>query len=163
MAFGQMPAPSSIPSASTTTSQRTLGFSSLGSTDSRGSTQSAVTAELIVEPRRRAGSKTPAIVTRRACLGLAWSSCSRCERAHSRLRRLRSASRLRRRRNVRCSHAVGRFRHLIVYMTLVDAVHVLAFTHPRRCPSYWAIYFCAYAQRMRRLTPVHSALRAVVN
>jgi hypothetical protein len=40
--------------------------------------------------------------------------------------------------DVRCAHAVGRFPHLIVYMTMGDAVHVLAFMHPRRRPSYWA-------------------------
>ena len=40
--------------------------------------------------------------------------------------------------DVRCAHAVGRFPHLIVYMTFGDAVHVLAFMHPRRRPDYWA-------------------------
>lgn len=40
--------------------------------------------------------------------------------------------------DVRCAHAVGRFPHLIVFMTLGDAVHVLAFMHPRRRPGYWA-------------------------
>jgi len=40
--------------------------------------------------------------------------------------------------DVRCAHAVGRFPHLIVYMTHGDAVHVLAFMHPRRRPGYWA-------------------------
>jgi toxin ParE1/3/4 len=40
--------------------------------------------------------------------------------------------------DVRCAHAVGRFPHLIVYLPFGDAVHVLAFMHPRRRPGYWA-------------------------
>lgn len=40
--------------------------------------------------------------------------------------------------DVRRAHAVGRFPHLIVYLPLGDAVHVLAFMHPRRRPGYWA-------------------------
>jgi hypothetical protein len=39
---------------------------------------------------------------------------------------------------VQCAHAIGRFPHLIVYMTLGETVHVLAFMHPRRRPGYWA-------------------------
>ena len=31
-----------------------------------------------------------------------------------------------------------RFPHLIVYLPFGDAVHVLAFMHPRRRPGYWA-------------------------
>ena len=38
---------------------------------------------------------------------------------------------------VRCAHAIGRFPHLIVYVLTHDAVHVLAFMHPRRRPGYW--------------------------
>jgi len=38
---------------------------------------------------------------------------------------------------VQCAHAVGRFPHLIVYMHLADAVHVLAYMHPRQRPGYW--------------------------
>ncbi|MEO7035516.1 MAG: type II toxin-antitoxin system RelE/ParE family toxin [Polyangiaceae bacterium] len=41
-------------------------------------------------------------------------------------------------RDVRCAHAIGRFPHLIVYMPFGDAVHILAFMHPRRRPGYWA-------------------------
>ena len=40
--------------------------------------------------------------------------------------------------DVRCAHAVGRFPHLIVYMSVGATVHVLAFMHPRRRPGYWA-------------------------
>ena len=39
---------------------------------------------------------------------------------------------------VQCAHAVGRFPHLVVYIVAADAVHVLAFMHPRRRPGYWA-------------------------
>jgi len=38
---------------------------------------------------------------------------------------------------VRCAHATGRFPHLVVYMRLDDAVHILAYMHPRRRPEYW--------------------------
>jgi hypothetical protein len=38
---------------------------------------------------------------------------------------------------VRCAHAVGRFPHLVVCLTTVNTVHILAFMHPRRRPSYW--------------------------
>lgn len=38
---------------------------------------------------------------------------------------------------VRCAHAVGRFPHLIVYMSVGESVHVLAYMHPRRRPGYW--------------------------
>jgi hypothetical protein len=38
---------------------------------------------------------------------------------------------------VRCAHAIGRFPHLVVYMSTDEAVHVLAFMHPRRRPGYW--------------------------
>lgn len=40
-------------------------------------------------------------------------------------------------KDVRCSHAVDRFPHLIVYLVLDETVHVLAFMHPRREPGYW--------------------------
>jgi len=39
---------------------------------------------------------------------------------------------------VRCAHAVGRFPHLVVYMISGDAVHILAYMHPRQRPGYWA-------------------------
>lgn len=39
---------------------------------------------------------------------------------------------------VRCAHPVGRFPHLVVYMLRSDAVHILAYMHPRRRPGYWA-------------------------
>jgi hypothetical protein len=38
---------------------------------------------------------------------------------------------------VRCAHAIGRFPHLVVYMSTDTAVHILAFMHPRRRPGYW--------------------------
>jgi hypothetical protein len=38
---------------------------------------------------------------------------------------------------VRCAHAVERFPHLVVYLTLDETVHVLAYMHPRRRPDYW--------------------------
>jgi hypothetical protein len=38
---------------------------------------------------------------------------------------------------VRCAHAIGRFPHLVVYMFAEEAVHILAFMHPRRRPGYW--------------------------
>jgi hypothetical protein len=41
-------------------------------------------------------------------------------------------------KGVQCSHAAGRFPHLVVYMVAADAVHVLAYMHPRRRPGYWA-------------------------
>jgi hypothetical protein len=38
---------------------------------------------------------------------------------------------------VRCAHAVGRFPHLVIYMIVGEAVHVLAYMHPRQRPGYW--------------------------
>jgi toxin ParE1/3/4 len=38
---------------------------------------------------------------------------------------------------VQCAHAVGRFPHVVVYIVIDDAVHVLAFMHPRQRPGYW--------------------------
>ncbi len=40
--------------------------------------------------------------------------------------------------DVRCAHAIGRFPHLIAYIPFGDAIHVLAFMHPRRRPGYWS-------------------------
>jgi hypothetical protein len=41
-------------------------------------------------------------------------------------------------KDVRCAHAIGRFPHLVVYLTADDeTVHVLAFMHPRQKPGYW--------------------------
>ena len=39
---------------------------------------------------------------------------------------------------VQCAHAIGRFPHLIVYMSVADTVHILAYMHPRQRPGYWA-------------------------
>jgi len=39
---------------------------------------------------------------------------------------------------VQCAHAIGRFPHLVVYTVIEDAVHVLAYMHPRQRPGYWA-------------------------
>ncbi|MBK7582510.1 MAG: type II toxin-antitoxin system RelE/ParE family toxin [Myxococcales bacterium] len=36
-----------------------------------------------------------------------------------------------------CAHAVGRFPHLVVYLQVADAVHILAYMHPRQRPGYW--------------------------
>jgi hypothetical protein len=38
---------------------------------------------------------------------------------------------------VQCAHAVGRFPHLVIYLALVETLHVLAFMHPWRRPGYW--------------------------
>jgi hypothetical protein len=40
-------------------------------------------------------------------------------------------------RDVRQAPATGRFPHAIVFVVRRDAVHVVAFAHPRRRPGYW--------------------------
>ena len=92
-------------------------------------------AELIIEPEAEAELEEAGDRYEESVPGLGLISCSRCGGARWSLQRLRFA--------IRSSVPSRMFGALMPLggfrtMPLGDAVHVLAFMHPRRRPGYWA-------------------------